>query len=107
MEKAIDLHFDFKNITHYLHPVLLRNVSGWQEIHGTFIIKIYHECKRRNRKGARKFIEDFRGDRCSKSTGYPYWRKTKDKYIYKSKTYLTRKRVRELKQLKINAVNLI
>ena len=107
MDKAIDLHFHFKNITHYLHPVLLCNISGWQEIDGTFIIKKYHGCKRRNRNSTRKFIEYFRGDRCSKSTGYPYQRKTNDKYIYKGKTYLTRKTVHELKQLKINVVNLI
>ena len=79
MDEAIDLHFNFKNITRYLHPVLLCNISGWQEIDGTFIIKKDHGCKRRNRNSTRKFIEYFRGDRCSKSTGYPYWRKTNDK----------------------------
>ena len=57
MDKAIDLHFHFKNITHYLHPVLLCNISGWQEIDGTFIIKKYHGCKRRNRNSTRKFID--------------------------------------------------
>ena len=42
MYKAMDLHFDFKNITHYLHPVLLHNISRWREIDGTFIIKKYN-----------------------------------------------------------------
>ena len=107
MDKAIDLHFDFKNVTHYFHPILLHNIRRWQEIDETFIIKKYRGCKARNRNGMRKFIEHFRGDKCSKPKGYPYWRKTKDKYIYKGKTYLTRKTVRKLKQLKINVVNLI
>ena len=70
MDKAIDLHFDFKNIAHYFHPVLLRNISRWQEIDGTFIIKKYHGCKRRKRNGTRKFTEYFRGEICSKPTGY-------------------------------------
>ena len=34
-----------------------------------------------------------------------YWRKTKDKCTYKGKTYLTRKTVRELRQLKTSVIN--
>ena len=105
MDEAIDLHFNFNNITHYLHPVLLPNLCGWQEINGTFVIKKYHGCKKRNRSSTRKLIDYFRGDKCSKPTFYPYWRKTKDKYTYKGKTCFTRKTVRELRQLKRKVLN--
>ena len=47
------------------------------------VIKKYHGCKQKNRNGARKIINYFRGDKNSKPTPYPYWRKTKDKYTYK------------------------
>ena len=90
MYEAIELHFNFSNIMDYLHPVLLCNLCGWQEINGTFVIRKYHGCKKRNRNGTRKLIDYFRGIKCSKPTLYPYWIKTKDKYTYKCKTYLTR-----------------
>ena len=45
MEEAINLNFNFNNITHYLHPILLCNLYGWQENSGTFVIKKYHGCK--------------------------------------------------------------
>ena len=83
MEEAIDLNFKFNNITCYLHPSLLHNLCGWQEISGTFVIKKYHGCKKKNRNRIKKNINYFRGDKCSKPTPYLYWRKTKDKYTYK------------------------
>ena len=72
MEEAIDLNFNFNNITHYLHPILLRNLCGWQEISGTFVIKKYHGCKKKNRNGTTTIINYFRGDKCSKPAPYPY-----------------------------------
>lgn len=54
MYEAIELHFNFSNIMDYLHPVLLCNLCGWQEINGTFVIRKYHGCKKRNRNGTRK-----------------------------------------------------
>ena len=61
--------------------------------------------QKENRNGTKKIIDYFRGDKCSKPTPCPHWRKTKDKYTYKGKTYLTRKSVRELRQLKLSVIN--
>ena len=105
MNEAINLHFYFNNITHYLYPVSLRNLCGWQEINRTSVVKKYHGCKKRNRNGTRKLKDYFRVDKCSKPKLYPYWRKTKDKYTCKGKTCLTRKTVRELRQLKRKVLN--
>ena len=88
-----------------LHLNLLGNLCGWTHTNGTYIIKNDHGWKKRNRNGTRKIIDYIRGHKCSKATNYPYWRETKDKYRYKGKPYLTRKTVRELRQLKISVMN--
>ena len=54
----------------------------------------------------KKNIYYVRGDKCSLAASNPYWRKTKKKYKHKGKIYLTRKTVRELKQLKVSVTNL-
>ena len=99
------MDFSFDNITHYLHPNLLCNLCGCTETNGTYIIKKYNGCKKRNRNGTRKIIDDVRGDNCSKATNNLYWRETKDKYRYNGKLYITRKTVRELRQLKKGVMN--
>ena len=53
----------------------------------------------------KKNIYYVRGDKCSLAASNPYWRKTKKKYKHKGKIYLTRKTVRELKQLKVSVTN--
>ena len=50
------MDFSFDNITHYLHPKLLRNLCGYTETNGTYIIKKYHGCKKRTRNGMRRVI---------------------------------------------------
>ena len=83
----------------------MRNLCEYTETNGTYIIKKYHGCKKRNRNGTRKIIDYVRGDKCLKVTINPYWRETKDKFKYKGKLYLTKKIVRELRQLKISVVS--
>ena len=53
----------------------------------------------------KKNIYYVRGDKCSLAASNHYWRKTKKKYKHKGKIYLTRKTVRELKQLKVSVTN--
>ena len=54
----------------------------------------------------KKNIYYVRGDKCSLAASNPYWRKKKKKkYKHKGKIYLTRKTVRELKQLKVSVTN--
>ena len=96
--------FSFDNITHYLYPNLLHNLCGYAETSETYIIKKYHGCKKGNRNDTRKITDYVRVDKCSKATNNPYWRETKDKYRYKGRLYLTRKTVRELRQLKISVM---
>ena len=97
--------FSIDNIKHYLHPELVRNLYGYTETSETYIIKKYHGCTKRNKNGTQKIIDYARGDKCSLATSNPYWRKAKNKYKYKGKIYLTRKTVKELKQLNISVTN--
>ena len=88
--------FSIDNISHYLHPNLVRNLYGYTETNETYIIKKYHK----KDINTRKIIDYGRGDKYSLATSNPYWRKTKSKYKHNWKIYLTRKTVGELKQLK-------
>ena len=47
MEEVINLNFNFNNITHYLHPILLCNLYGWQENSEHLLLKNIMDAKRK------------------------------------------------------------